>query len=118
MAAPFRVSVPAVAELLPMVNLRVRSEVISIAPIDSGAVAILIPAVIALPALLNWAMWVVVHWAAEVLGVQFVFVYQGVSEPVSVHAAVMKKGWNPAFSIRTRPRNSPVDSINAGTFAK
>ena len=114
--APFSVSVPAAVELLPIINWRLRTEVTSIAPIESDDVAILMPAVIVLPALLNWATSVDVHSAAAVFGVQFEFWYQAVEEPVVVQAMVEKKGWATAFSSGVKPRNSPAETTNSGIF--
>ena len=79
--APFKVNVPVVADELPIVKARVLVPVIAIAPIDKELVPILIPAVVALPTLLNCATLAVVHAPAAVFGDQLVFVYQAVEAP-------------------------------------
>ena len=76
-----RVRVPTVGELLPIVNARVRAEVISIAPMLKDAVPMFIPAVVAVPELANWATSVVSHAPEAVFGVQLVLVYHAVEAP-------------------------------------
>ena len=82
---PFRVSEPVVAELLLIVSALVLADVISIAPMESDAVVILIPAVVAEPAFWNSATLPVSHWAEVVLGVQLVLVYHAVAVAPFVH---------------------------------
>ena len=60
----------------------------SMAPIEREEVFMLIPAVVAVPVLLNWAMLHVSHWLLDIFGVQFEFVYQALNAPVFVHAIV------------------------------
>ena len=101
--APFRVSVPDVTTLLPILNTLPLSEVTSIAPIERLAVPILIPAVVAVPALLNWAILEVVQAFDAVDGDQFPEVYQAVAAPVFIQGMMI-------FAEGT---NSPVDKIIA-----
>jgi hypothetical protein len=84
--AELRVRVPVVVELLPIVRARVLALVTSIAPMLRDAVFILIPAVVAVPALANWAMLVVSQAPEAVSGFQLVSVYQAV-EPAEAPAS-------------------------------
>ena len=102
--APFNVRVPDVVELSPIIKARVRKVETSTAPIDKLAVPKLIPAVVAVPVLLNCATLLVVHAPEAVLGVQFVFVYHAV--PV----VEFVQGIRPLLEVGT---TSPVERIVA-----
>ncbi len=84
-----------------MVSTLVLEAVISIPPMDRFAVDMFIPAVLAVPALLNCAMFDVVQAAEPVFGVQFVLVNQSVGAPVFVHGMMMlEEGTNSPVASR------------------
>ena len=83
---PLRVRVPAVADELPIVRLRVRVLSTLMAPIES-AVLMLMPAVVADPAFWKSAVSAVPQPAVAVFGFQFVVVYQ--AEPAPVFCQVL-----------------------------
>lgn len=85
---PLRVSDPDVVELFPIVSALVRAEVTSTAPIDSEAVFMLMPAVVADPALANCTRSAVVQAPEAVLGLQLPAVYHAVAVPVLAQTTV------------------------------
>jgi hypothetical protein len=87
--APFNVNVPIVEEEFPIVSTLVRDEDTSIAPIEREDVPILIPAVVAIPVLLNCAILQVFQSLEVKLGVQLVLVYHAVVDPVLVQGIVV-----------------------------
>lgn len=86
---PLRLRTPAKPVLLlPIAKVLLRWLETSMAPIDKVDVPRLIPAVVAVPDLLNWAMSVVFQAVEPVLGDQLPAVYHAVELPVLPHAIV------------------------------